>query len=81
MNYQLKRQRVAEQLRATAGSGKSDEQVALDCGVGLRTVQQIKSILSFGRSREEDPRSGRPRTVQTSGVNRDPKNSGPEKMC
>ena len=67
MDYQLKRQIVAEQLRTTAGSGKSDEQVALDCGVGLRTVRRIKSKLRSGGRLEEAPRSGRPRTVQTSG--------------
>ena len=67
MDYQLKRQIVAEQLRATAGSGKSDEQVALDCGVGLRTVQRIKSKLRYGSSLEEAPRFGRPQTVRTSG--------------
>ena len=67
MDNQLKRQLVVEQLRATAGSGKSEAQVALDCGVGLRTVKLIKSKLRPGSSLEEVPRSGRPRTVRTYG--------------
>ena len=50
MDYQPKRQLVVELLSAMAESGMLDEQVALDCGVGLRTVQRIKSKLRFGSS-------------------------------
>ena len=46
---------------------KSDAQVALDCGVELRSVQRIKSKLRSGSGLEEAPRSGRPQTVRTSG--------------
>ena len=67
MNYQLKRQLVVEYLRPTAGSRRSDAQVALDCGVGLRTVQRVKSKLPYGSSLDEAPRSGRSRTVRISG--------------
>ena len=67
MDYQLERQLVAEQLRATAGSGKLEAQVALDCSVGLTTVQRIKSKVRSGSSLEEAPRAGQPRTVRMSG--------------
>ena len=65
-DYQLKRQHIAEHLRATAGSGKSDTQVAMDCSARLRTVQRIKFMMRSGSSLDEVPRSGRPRTVRTS---------------
>ena len=56
MDHQMKRQLVVEYLRATAGSGKSDAQVALDCSCRIEDcpcVQWIKSKLRSGSSLEE----------------------------
>lgn len=65
MNNQAKRTLVAGCLRGAAGSGKTQAQIAADCGVSLSTVKRVKVTLQSGGTLEDAPRSGRPRTVRT----------------
>ena len=65
MDKRSKRHLVAGCLRAAAGSGLTEAQVAERCGVSRRTVQRVKAKIRRGDSLEDAPRSGRPRSVRT----------------
>ena len=65
MDKRAKRHLVAGCLRAAAGSGLTEAQVAERCGVSRRTVQRVKAKIRRGDSLEDAPRSGRPRSVRT----------------